>query len=376
MKTPLAWHNVTHNKVRTAASVMGVCFAIVLVYMQLGFYDSCYRSSTMLLDQLDFDIVLLSPQYVHLRAAGSIPKERLYQAKAVPGVSSVAPCYVGNGMYRNQQDRTEHEIVVLGFDASTQPFQLAALQQQVHRLSQLDAGIMDTLTGRGYGPVERGESTEIDGHSIEIAETYSHGAGFVCDATILVGDRTFSRLFGGYPLSNVSLGLVKLDDSIDGASVASALDSQLPPDVRVWRRDQIQGSEQRFYVEVKPLGVMFSAGVVLAFLVGAVILYQVLASEIMNQFKEYATLKAMGYQDAYLNWIVLQQAWIFAIFGFVPATVMAMIMYQVTRASTNAPMVMTGSRILFVLAISVAMCSLSGLLVSRKLGRADPVELF
>src|SRR5437764_5240818 len=88
MKTPLAWKNITHNKLRTTTSLVGVGFAILLIFMQMGFYDACFRSSTMVFDQLQFDAALVSPQYVHLRASSSILKKRLQQALSVEGVAS------------------------------------------------------------------------------------------------------------------------------------------------------------------------------------------------------------------------------------------------------------------------------------------------
>src|SRR6516165_6196061 len=131
MRTPLAWNNVVHNKVRTLASLSGVTFAILLIYMQLGFYDVCFRSSTMIYDLLDFDVALVSPQYVHLRSANVIPRRRLDQAKRFAGVASVAPLYVSNGVYRNPVSRTEREIVVLGVDPSSQLFQEPGLRESL-----------------------------------------------------------------------------------------------------------------------------------------------------------------------------------------------------------------------------------------------------
>ena len=91
MKTPLAWKNITHNKLRTVTSLAGVGFAILLIFMQLGFYDACFRSSTMVFDQLDFDVALVSPQYVHLRASGSNRNLFSQGAGQVNGTSAIDP---------------------------------------------------------------------------------------------------------------------------------------------------------------------------------------------------------------------------------------------------------------------------------------------
>jgi putative ABC transport system permease protein len=376
MRTPLAWNNVVYNKVRTAASLSGVTFAIVLVYMQLGFYDVCFRSSTMIYDQLDFDVALASPQYVHLRAPNVIPRRRLYQAKRVPGVASAVPLYVGNGVFRNPETRSQREIVVLGVDPDDPAFRQPELKEYLPRLKKNDTAIVDIKTGKGYDLVHPGTVTELENRKIEVVGTYGHGSGFISDASIVVSDRTLSRLFNGYPLDLVNIGLVKLAPGADEETVVRKLEGLLPSDVKVWRRADLEAKEQHFFVRVRPLGIMFSSGVLLAFAVGAVILYQILASEIMNKLKEYATLKAMGYSNFYMNKVVLQQATIFALMGFVPATLMALLMYQVTQAATNLPMIMTGQRVVFVLVLSIVMCSVSGMLVSRKVAKADPADLF
>ncbi|MCI0459599.1 MAG: FtsX-like permease family protein [Gemmataceae bacterium] len=376
MRTPLAGQNVIHNKVRTAASLSGVTFAIILIFMQLGFYDVCFRSSTMIYDLLDFDLALASPQYVHLRAPNSIPRRRLSQAKQIAGVASAVPIYMANGIYRNPESRTQREMVVIGVDPSQQPFQLPELKENLPKLKRDDTAIMDIKTGKGYDRPTPGMFTELENRKIEVVGTYGYGVGFIGEASIVISDRTLTRLFNGYPLEMVSLGLVKLAPGADADAVTRQLEAMLPPDIKVWKRADLETKEQNFFVRQRPLGIMFSSGVFLALAVGSVILYQILASEIMNKLKEYATLKAIGYSNLFMNKIVLQQSAFFALLGFVPATLLAIVLYRVSRHVTNLPMEMTWSRVVFVLALSVVMCSVSGILVSRKVARTDPADLF
>jgi putative ABC transport system permease protein len=375
MRTPLAWANVVSNKTRTAASLSGVTFAILLLFMQLGFYDVCFRSSTMIYDQLEFDVALVSPQYAHLRAANTIPRLRIYQAKTVAGVAKAVPLYVNNGLFRNPEARSQREVVVLGVVPEDDPFALPEIRAILPRLQKDDTAIMDVRTGAGYDRVTPGTMTELDNRRIELVGTYAYGSGFISDASIVISDRTLSRVYGN-PRGQVSIGLVKLEPGADAESVVRQLREVLPSDVKVWKREDLEASEQYFFVRQRPLGIMFSSGVLLAFVVGAVILYQVLSSEITNKLKEYATLKAMGYTNRYMNLVVLQQANFFVLLGFVPAALMAVAMYRATQIATNLPMGMTWTRVVFVLVLSLAMSSASGLLVSLKVARTDPAELF
>ncbi len=376
MRIPLAWLKVTHNKRRTAASLSGVCFAIVLIFMQLGFYDASFCSSTMVYDQMDFDLCLVSPHYYLLLEPDSFPRRRLQQARAVPGVTRVLPLYAASTFFRNPQKRFHKQVLVLGIDPAQQPFRIPAVVQAAPLLKKRDTAIWDTKTQTGYGDVQGGTVAEIGARNLEIIGTYAHGAGFITPALAIVGEQTLPGMFGSYPLDQVSVGLIQLAPGADRAAVRRTLRERLPDDVEVWDRGELEANEQNYFVHRKPLGIMFSSGVVLAFVVGAVILYQILASEVLNHLKEYATLLAMGYSRRFINWVVFQQATLFAVLGFIPAATVAVGIYAATRLMVNLPMFMTPARLAFVLVLSIVMCSGSGLLVLRQVRRADPADLF
>ena len=376
MPTPLAWRNVTHKKVRTAAALTGVCFAIVLMFMQLGFYDVVFRASIMLLDQFAFDLVLVSPQYVHLRASGTIPRARLFQARALPGVASASPLYVANGAWRNAETGARRELPMLGVDPDEPVFALPALVREGPRLHELDTALMDVRAQNRYGPIHAGLVSELENRRVTVVGTYAYGSGFMADASVIVSDRTLLRLAHDASRDNVSLGLVRVVPGTPVKDVMAALQQHLPADVKVWRRRDLEANEQKFFVQIKPIGLMFFSGVLLAFGVGGIILYQILSAEVTNHLKEFATLMAMGYKERFLVLVVIQQATLFALLGFAPAVVLALFMYLVIGWVTQLPMVMTVGRFVGVLVLSVAMCAAAGLIASRKVGRADPADLF
>jgi putative ABC transport system permease protein len=376
MPTPLAWRNVTHKKARTAAALTGVCFAIVLMFMQLGFYDVVFRASTMLLDQFAFDVALLSPQYTHLRAAGSIPRGRLAQALSVPGVLTATPLYVVNGSWRNVETGARRELPILAVDPDQPSFALPALQQSAPLLNQLDVALMDARAQARYGPIRAGLVSELENRRVTIGATYGYGSGFMADASVIVGDRTLVRVARDASREAVSLGLVRVAPGARVERVIADLRARMPADVAVWSRRQLERNEQRFFVDIKPIGLMFFSGVLLAFAVGGIILYQILSAEVTNHLKEFATLMAMGYPHHYLVRVVVQQATYFALLGFAPALFLALVMYLVIGWFTQLPMVMTFWRFTGVLVLSIAMCAAAGLMASRKVAKADPADLF
>jgi putative ABC transport system permease protein len=205
---------------------------------------------------------------------------------------------------------------------------------------------------------------------------YVIGAGFVAGATMVTSRDTFLRIFPEESPDRISHGLVRLKPGVEAATAAAELKKALAPAVSVVTREELAAREQRFWLKVKPIGIMFTSGVLIAFIAGAVILYQVLATEVQNRLREYATLKALGYENRYVYGVVARQALIFAGLGFVPAYCFALGLYFLLRTRALVPVSMELSRASGVLFLTGLMCLSATFLAVRKLRAADPADLF
>jgi putative ABC transport system permease protein len=235
---------------------------------------------------------------------------------------------------------------------------------------------MDRLSRKQFGDWRRANNLQIGGTQVEVVGEFSMGTGFGADGDVVTSEQTFQELFPQNSPESVSLGLLRAKPGFDPASVAEDLRRQLPPDVNVWTRLQIERSEREHWIIRTSVGIIFALGVVIGFIVGTAIVYQVLSSDIANHQAEYATLKAMGYSNGYLASIVLQQALLLAVLGFLPGWAISLGLYMATERSAHIPMRMGTALSLFMLVLSVAMCALSGIASLRKVNRADPADLF
>lgn len=376
MTARLAWANLTHHRFRTGVALGGVAFAILLVFMQLGFYGSCVTSAAMGLDLLAFDVALVSPHYVALRQAGAIAERRLQQAAIVPGVASVTGLHVGVARWRNSRDGDIQEVLAMGFDLRGNPFALPEIGAASERLRPLDTALVDRIAHPKIGPHQPGSTAEISGRDVRLVGDYVWGAGFNALGAIVVGETTYRALVPGSNLDTFQLGLVRVAPGEPPAEVAARLRAALPPDVVPLTRDELLARERFHYVRVKPTGLMFLSGVVVACLVGTVILFQVLAADVARHLREYATLQAMGYRAARVQAVVVQQGFLFGTLGFVPAALLAALLYRALAQATNLPLYMSWSRLVIVFLASIGMCAFAGLLAVRRVTRVDPADLF
>ncbi len=384
MGTALAWQNLLHHKVRTAVGIAGVGFAVVLAFMQLGFRGSIPTTVKLTLDALDFDLLLRSPKYRRFNDPRSFPSSRLYQAAGVAGVERVVPLDISLITWQNPYTGRRRGILMFGVPPTAPAFALPEIQRKARLLTHPQFILVDRRSRREFGPRngqqfsddDVGTTVEVGGLATCIVGHFALGTGLSADGALLVNAEGYRRLLPSQDPGEVSLGLVKVRPGVDRTQVAQRLRQALPEDVRVLTREDAVRHELEWWFKDTSVGVIFQFGVVIALLVGIAIVYQVLASEVVSHMAEYATLKAMGYGSGYLAGVVLAQAWALAGAGFVAGLAAAQGLYALTSYWANLPIVMNLGRILGVLAMTVAMCTISGLGALRKLTAADPADLF
>src|SRR4051794_12932343 len=113
-KIRLAWHNLLHQPVRSGVALLGVMFAAVLMFMQLGFLEAVKASATVTYHILHFDICLRSRDYARLSDARSFNRARLNEALGVRGVAAATPLLVGMFSWRNPKNGEPRAILALG----------------------------------------------------------------------------------------------------------------------------------------------------------------------------------------------------------------------------------------------------------------------
>lgn len=423
MKTPLALHNLLHQPLQTGVSIAGVAFALLLVFMQLGFMGAVAFTATNVLEQLEFDVLLRAPDYLHLYEAGQIERGELKVAANTPGVRSAQPLWISVQNWRSLPTRAQSQdedfqsqylpIAVMAYEPSSPVFRSPQIQALSNQLRE-DTILLDESTQADYGPLDDqplipflpwrfgrfsdadvGRETEIGGKSFTIAGLYRLGTGLAANGALITSPAGFARMAPIDINTTTSLGLLQLDSSDAGqqAQVVERIKQRLrviPPGVRpqddnleestgvmtVLTKEEALAAERFRWLWQTPFGLIFQMGVVLSLLVGSAIVYMILSTDVSNRLSEYATLLAMGYSRLYLSSIVMTQAIVLSLFGFAASWIAAELLYRLTYSLTGIPLLMNPGRIGLVAGLGVLMSCVSGLLALRKLWKAEPASLF
>jgi ABC-type antimicrobial peptide transport system, permease component len=177
-------------------------------------------------------------------------------------------------------------------------------------------------------------------------------------------------------LNTVDIGLLRVRPGADVEAIARTLRDQLPKDVAVLTKPEFVDMELDYWRNNTAIGFVFTLLTIMSFVVGIILVYQILYTDVADHWTQYATLKAIGYSNRYLLGVVFQQALLLGMMGFIPGYLTALVLYRVTANATGLLMQMTLGRGLNILLATVLMCLISGAIAIRKVQSADPAEVF
>ena len=202
MRTPLAWLNVTNNLGRMMLSSLGIGFAVVLMFSQIGFLNGLFDSAVEVLRLLDTDLVILSP------ARYTVPSEQRFEyglidrAKGVQGVQTAIPMYIDRSLAQARViGHVSRSIRVIGFPTDSKPFIDPEMNRLLVQLSDASMALVDRRSKDSYGFEKRSlerlraQATELSGKQVLLRDWVRIGTDFVYDGTLLIGETGVEHFF-------------------------------------------------------------------------------------------------------------------------------------------------------------------------------------
>lgn len=380
-RLPIGWLQLTHNRTRFAAALAGVAFANVLVFVQLGIMNSMGAATLRPYDFFQADIMISASDASTLTDGGNVARQWLLQAMGDPDVSAGMGLLIANVPW----DRGEKDIslTTFGVDPVKKEFLAADIASDLYLLQVQDAAILDRLA-RGLGKDEASAirpqsplSFETQGRTVTAYATFAGGGGFGGDGYMLVSDQTFLSLFPTRSSTAPDHILLTLRPGAQTEAVIARLKSLISdPSLRIRSYEQAAQEDLRYQQTKRPTGIIFGFGVLIGVLVGIVIVYQVLSTDVADHLREYATFKAMGYGPQFFLGIVFEEALVLGIMGFIPGLVVGTTILTVMGKITTLPLGMTPSMVATVFLGTIVFSALSGAIATRRLAAADPADLF
>jgi putative ABC transport system permease protein len=381
---PLAWRNLTEHKLRLLASLLGTAFAVTLMFMENGFRNALLESMVGLIGRLDGQLVIVSRTIYTLSVPYTFPRRRIEQASAFPEVKEgiAVSIETRRSYWRNPIGGLPRLVRVVGYDPGGRALDIPELVARRDEWDRPGAAMADALSRTArLGPFEPRMESELSGRRVRIVGTFELGADFQSDGTLVMSEQNLHDVFPDRrgltrALDEVTVGLLRVRAGTDLGRLRATIESALPADVRVFTKQGLIDKEQGFWNHVAPVGIVFTIGVVMGFVVGLAICYQVLFADISERLGEFATLKAMGYSDVRLFGVIVAQAVYLALLGYLAGLGVSMGLFGVVQRATGLPMNLHATDAVVILGFTIVMCVSSGCLAARRLASADPAQLF
>ena len=380
-RLPIGWVQLTHSRPRFAAALAGVAFANVLVFVQLGIMNSMATATLRPYEFFRADIMISAPDANSMTEGGNVARQWLLQSLADPDVTAGLGLFINNVSW--QRETRSIGLTTYGIDPVQTGFLAADIAAKSRYLQLPDAGLLDRYS-RGLPREEAAAirpqtplTFEASDKTLTLYDTFAGGGGFGGDGYMIVSDQTFLSLFPARSSGAPDHILLQLKPGADPAAVSTRLHALVSDKSLRIRPYTTAAAEDLSYQQTKrPTGIIFGFGVIIGVLVGLVIVYQVLSTDVADHLREYATFKAMGYSQSFFLGVVFEEALVLGILGFIPGVIVATAILTGMAAATTLPLQMTLSMAVIVFFGTVLACALSGAFATRRLAAADPADLF
>ncbi len=381
-KIRLAWSLLTHDKMRFSLSVAGVAFAVVLIFAEIGFLNGVFDSQTLILKKFNADFFMVNSLKNGCYKLKPFPRVRLFQTLEVDGVEAAYPVYMDWMTLKNLRDKIQSKIYVLAFDTHDPSLLIPEVNTHIKELELPWTALADkTSKVTCFGKLNPGVTAELNGKKINIIGTCSLFSNFCADGHLVMSSTNLfkyfpSKILGQSRADLIEFGLIKMKEGADPALLQKELKQVIPEDVQILTKNEMIALTEKRWRDEKPVMQVFGLGMGIGFIIGIIICYQILFTEISDNRAEFATVKAIGYPDKYLVRVVMQEGLYLSLLAFFPGLLLSTLFYSILQNLSGIIMRMTPGRIAIVFTMTVLMCLVSALIAIRKVIRTDPAEVF
>lgn len=361
------------NPLRLSAAIAGIAVAVLVMFVELGLLQSILQSQSRLASLVRGDLMVMSAARSSLHDWARLDRLRLAQLAAVSGVAQVIPVYESGMLLRNPPERAAHRITAFAFPAGTLPLAIGD-EQGISRMLKIPGTVLFDRRSRPlYGDIQPGHTVLLNAKSYVVRGLVAIGPDIVSDGAVVMSEGSW---LADDPGAQPIMGVLRLVPGAELASVRRALAAAMPADTTVMTPAEAARRERDFTLKSAPIGLIFGIGLLAGLLIGVVICYQILFNEIIDNAKEYATLRAMGFADSTIARMIFELALVLVAGGFVAGLAAGLLTDHLLAMKTGLGAALGFQSALLVAAPTAAIAVLASLLATRHLAAVEPAALY
>lgn len=370
----LAIRNLFHDRIRLIVTLVGILFSIVLVAVQLGLYLGARKMIIDMIENAHGELWITAYGAKSFEEGGILltPRER-HAALTAPGVKAVVPLIVSFAEWRKPGGGSTNSVIV-GTDAEDgglKPWNL--VEGSIASIEAPDGVAVDRSYLRDLGVAGVGDTAQVDQGRVRV-RAITEGIRSFTMAPYVFTTLNRARSLLGVPGENVTYYLVQVAPGTDVGHLRQDLVTRLPG-VEVLTKAEFRDRSLDQWLFSTGAGVALIGGAILGLLVGTVIVAQTLYSSTKDHLNEFATLRALGSSSGYIHRVILAQAGLSAVIGYVLGMIIALTVV-VLSTHTALPIIMTPGLAVSLFLLTLFMCAISAVSAIMKVTKIDPAMVF
>ncbi len=370
---PLAQRNLFHDKVRLTVTLTGIVFSVVLIVVQLGLFLGFTSATSNLIDHSGADLWITSKNVPYVEQGVAFSERKLNQVRAVPGVAD-AQKIIAHWTQWKRRDGGQESVQIVGInidDPLERPWNLVA--GRVEDLKSPDAVILDDLYKQKLGVTRIGEVFEIGGYRARVVG-FTHGIRSFTTSPYVFTSFKNAQDYTATREDQTLFILVKVAPGADVQQVRHDVLDHVR-DVDVFTTAQFSRMTTFYWMFTTGAGVAVLIAAVLGLVVGFVVVAQTIYATTMDHIREYGTLKAMGAPNSYVYKVIMKQAAISAVIGYVLGMGVSVFVVHGSEKG-GAAILMPPSMAAGMFFVTLLMCVGAALVSINKVTRIDPAMVF
>ncbi len=375
----LAWFNLKYSLGASFLAILGSGFAVLLAFVQLGILGSVLNGAVLVYEQLDFDLILISQKSLEFSFTQPFSQQQLYRIQGLKAVDNIASIYLSFADWKNPDTGKPNTIFVIGYEPERYPFKSPDINQKIEAVKQQKTVLFNQnsdFDDFGASSFQTGTITEIREKEVKVGDLFSMSNSFRFNGSVLMSVDNFVEYFPQRSLNDVSLGLIKLKPNVDASLAIKQIQEIIPNDIKVFNHRDIKRKDQYYWLTSTAIGTVILFGTVSSFLIGAIVVYQILSADVTERVPEYGTLKAIGYRNREIINAIINQSSMLGLSGFFVGWILSLPMYDIMRSETALSIYMEPATIVLVFFFTMCTCNFSAVLASRKIMIFDPADIF
>jgi len=375
MPIRIAWRNLVNDRGRFGVTLVGIMFSVVLMGVQLGLLLGVISTTSTIVAHSGADIFIAAPGVKSVDVSAPQLERRRFQALGAPGVARAEIMSLDFRQWK-RTDGVAEIVAVVGVSPNATmglPWSIVGGESPRALLSQPDGVIVDRLYAEKLGVLRKNQLNEINGVRVRVVG-FTQGIRTFTQSPFVFTSLTNERRMTGLGHDHISYVLVRVAEGWDPRDVRDRLQKRLP-DAEVVTAAEFAGNSAKYWLFTTGAGASLMMSALLALLIGGVVVAQTLYASTMDRLPEYAMLRAIGSSAGYLHKIVLTQAGLAGVLGYVLGLCAVTIVVWQSRDASAAPEMPSWLAIVIGV-VTLLECLVAAVVSLRAIARIDPVEVF